>query len=111
MHPRTTNISTRSLDDPGFIFESAGALGFVSSGYAVISATILPSQNPSMHGPDDDQCLSASSRGLGRAPLLCALQRAARGWDKRQDCTDRHTSVRLSTGCVNQSPKCFQDFR
>jgi hypothetical protein len=56
MHPRTTNISTRSFDDPGFIFESAGALGFVNeySGHAVISATILPSQNPGMHGPDEE---------------------------------------------------------
>jgi hypothetical protein len=39
MHPRTTNISTRSLDDPGFIFESAGALGFVNeySGIAPVT--------------------------------------------------------------------------
>ena len=56
MHRRTTNISTRSLDDPRFIFESAGALGFVNeySGHAVISATILPWQNPDMHGPDEE---------------------------------------------------------
>jgi hypothetical protein len=56
MHPRTTNISTRSLDDLRNTFESAGALGFVNeySGHAVMSATISPSQNPGMHGPDDE---------------------------------------------------------
>jgi hypothetical protein len=56
MHPQTTNILTRSLDDPGFNFESAGALGFVNeySGHAEASATILPSQNRGMHGPTDE---------------------------------------------------------
>jgi hypothetical protein len=55
MLPQTTNMLTRSLDDPGFNFESAGALGFANeySGHAVSSATILPSQNPGMHGPED----------------------------------------------------------
>ena len=53
MHPQTTNMLTRSLDDRRFNFESAGALGFVNeySGHAVTSATILPSQNPGTHEP------------------------------------------------------------
>jgi len=55
MHPQITNILTRSFDDPRFIFESAGALGFVNeySGLAAVPATILPSQNPGTHVPDD----------------------------------------------------------
>jgi hypothetical protein len=60
MHPQITNILTRSFDDPRFIFESAGALGFVNeySGLAAVSATILPSQNPGTHVPDDGLDLS-----------------------------------------------------
>jgi hypothetical protein len=60
MHPQITNILTRSFDDPGFIFESAGALGFVNeySGLAAVPATILPSRNPGTHVPDDGLDLS-----------------------------------------------------
>lgn len=40
MHPRTTNISTQTLDDFGIGFESAGVLAFDNeySGFAVPSA-------------------------------------------------------------------------
>ena len=54
MHPRTTNISTQTLDDCRFSFESAGVLAFDNeySGFAVPPAPILPSQNASVHAPD-----------------------------------------------------------
>ena len=48
MHRWAVNCSARSFNDHRFVFEPAGALGFLNehSGYAVKSAAILASQNP-----------------------------------------------------------------
>jgi hypothetical protein len=53
VHPRTTNKLPETLDDCSFTFESAGVLAFDNeySGFAVLPAPILPSQNASVRVP------------------------------------------------------------
>ncbi len=53
MHPRTTNKLPETIDDYGFTFEFAGVLAFDNeySGFAVLPAPILPSQNASVRVP------------------------------------------------------------
>jgi hypothetical protein len=54
VHPRTTNKLPQTLDDCGFTFESAGVLAFDNeySGFAVLPAPLLPSQNASVRVPE-----------------------------------------------------------
>src|SRR6185369_1197404 len=53
MHPRATNLSTRTLDVRRFGFDPAGALGSDNeySGLAANRLPILASQDPGMHAP------------------------------------------------------------